>query len=647
MAHTHTRLAPNLVRTSRRPLKTRAALLLAFAGTTVLVARAQVPLPAERQLRAWLAAFNGGDRAALATFLENEFPSRGAEANQQFQPVGEADGYRHFVARHSGKCLEAPAAFGGGKAQLEQRPCSGSAAQSFRLASTTADAPGGDATSPPKPGSYTVVSKAGGTCVEASGAATADGTAVQLGPCTKASSQIWKLAATGNGYYRVQTANDETRGWDVEGGPEAVADGTKLQLWRDVVEVDDWLRFRGMTGGFELKKAEESTPTRFSALVQERDSDQFARIVLEVEPAVPHGVVRLQARAVPRPDEFALPRLTESELVAALRARLEKDTAADRFAGAVMVARDGRTVFASAYGLADREKKVPNALDTRFRIGSMNKMFTATSVLQLVQSGKLKLDDPLGTYLTDYPNKDVATKVTIHHLLTHSGGTGDIFGPAYDAHRLELRTLQDYVKLYGERGPSFEPGSQWDYSNYGMLLLGVVVEKVSGVSYYDYVHDNVYVPAGMTRTASLPEDDVVSGRAIGYMRRDGVWKPNTDTLPYRGTSAGGGYSTVEDLVRFAMALRANRLLNAHYTDLLTTGKVETGRGGKYAYGFEDTVVQGVRSFGHGGGAPGMNGDLRIYPQSGYVIAVLANLDPPAANRVSQFIGDRLPTAGRE
>jgi CubicO group peptidase (beta-lactamase class C family) len=310
-----------------------------------------------------------------------------------------------------------------------------------------------------------------------------------------------------------------------------------------------------------------------------------------------------------------------------------------------MVAKDGRTVFSGAYGVADREKKIPHTLETRFRIGSMNKMFTAVAILQLVEAGKIELRAPLGKYLTDYPNKDVATKVTIHHLLTHTGGTGDIFGPAFDAHRLELRTLQDYVKLYGDRGLSFEPGSRWDYSNYGMLLLGVVVEKVSGVSYYDYVRDHVYAPAGMTRTASLPEDDAVSDRSIGYMRRDGIFKPNTDTLPYRGTSAGGGYSTVEDLLRFATALRSNRLLNAHHTDLLTTGKVDTGGGAKYAYGFDERIVQGVRSFGHGGGAPGMNGDLRIYPQSGYVIAVLANLDPPAANRVSQFIGDRLPVAG--
>ena len=146
----------------------------------------------------------------------------------------------------------------------------------------------------------------------------------------------------------------------------------------------------------------------------------------------------------------------------------------------------------------------------------------------------------------------------------------------------------------------------------------------------------------MTSTGSQAEDENVPDRSIGYMKRDGAWKPNTDTLPYRGTSAGGGYSTVEDLTRFASALTENKLLNAHYTELLTTGKADTGGGGKYAYGFNDTTVQGVRSFGHGGGAPGMNGELRIYPDSGYVVAVLVNLDPPAASRIADALGERLP-----
>ena len=402
-------------------------------------------------------------------------------------------------------------------------------------------------------------------------------------------------------------------------------------------------RFREQTGGFDFKKAEESTATRFTGLVKERNSDQFARVEIEVEPSEPHVIKQLGLRAIPAPPEFAPPLLTESELRSELAKKLEQDTAADRFAGAVLLAKNGKPVFTGAYGLADREKKIPNKLGTRFRIGSMNKMFTATSVLQLVQAGKIQLTDPLGKYLTGYPNKDVATKVTIHHLLTHTGGTGDFFGPQFDAHRKELRTLADYVTLYGTRGLAFEPGSKWAYSNYGFLLLGLVIEKASGQNYYDYVREHVYKPAGMASSDSLPEDEVVTERSVGYTKMGGEgWHPNTDTLPPRGTSAGGGYSTVEDLLRFANALGNHKLLNAHYTELLTTGKMETPGGGKYAYGFGDRMQNGVRSFGHGGGAPGMNGDLEIYPQSGYVIAVLANLDPPAASRISDFIGNRLP-----
>ena len=397
------------------------------------------------------------------------------------------------------------------------------------------------------------------------------------------------------------------------------------------------------TGGFDVLKVAESTPTKIVLLIQERLGDQIARFSVEVEPAPPHAIKQFQFEVLPRTGEFAIPHLSESELVTSLRKRVDDLVAADLFAGAVLVAKDGKTVFAQAYGLADREKKTPNALKTRFRLGSMNKMFTAVATLQLVQNGKLDLKAPFGTYLTDYPNKDVASKVTIEQLLSHTGGTGDIFGPEFDTHRLELKTLQDYVKLYGNRGPEFEPGSRWQYSNYGFLLLGVIVEKVSGQNYYDYVRDHIFTPAGMTATASEPEDQVVADRSVGYMRPDGAaWQRNTDTLPYRGTSAGGGYSTVEDLLKFAMALQTNKLLKPQYTEMLTTGKVETPNGGKYAYGFQEATVNGTRCFGHGGGAPGMNGELKICPGPGYVVAVLANLDPPAATRVADFITNRLP-----
>jgi len=418
-------------------------------------------------------------------------------------------------------------------------------------------------------------------------------------------------------------------------------------------EIDGEMGFRRMTGGFEFKKAEASTATRFAGIVKERGSDTFAHFTLEVQPAEPHQITQFDLRQMPVPAEFAMPRVSQEAAITALRAELEKRAAEDSFAGAVLVAKDGKPVFQAAYGLADREKKIPNQLDTRFRIGSMNKMFTAVSVLQLVEAGKIKLTDPLGKYLADYPNKELASKVTIHHLLTHTGGTGDFFGPEFDKHRLELRTLEDYVKLYGQRGIEFEPGSRWAYSNYGFLLLGVLVEKVSGQSYYDYVAEHVYKPAGMTLTASLAEDEAVPGRSVGYTREGEeatpgsslapeAWRPNTHTLPYRGTSAGGGYSTVGDLLHFANALESYKLLDRAHTELLTTGKVDTGGGGKYGYGFGNRSFAGLHCFGHGGGAPGMNGDLEICPQAGYVVAVLANLDPPAASRLSEFALNRLP-----
>jgi len=407
---------------------------------------------------------------------------------------------------------------------------------------------------------------------------------------------------------------------------------------------DQAMAFREMTGGFDLKEVEPSrSDTQVALLVQERNSDQFARLTLEVENAEPHKIVGLNLMAIPRPTKFPLPHLNESELIAAVRKKLDEDATAGRFAGTTLIAKNGTPVLAEAYGLSDREHKTPNQLKTRFRIGSMNKMFTATATLQLVQAGKLGLNDPLGRYLTDYPNKDLAAKVTIYQLLTHTGGTGDIFGPEFAAHRLELRSLDDYVKLYGSRPLKFEPGSKWEYSNYGFILLGVVIEKVSGQSYYDYVRDHVYRPAGMTSSGSEPEDQAISDRSLGYTRMGGgSEQPNAETLPYRGTSAGGGYSTVEDLLRFANALGAHKLLNADYAEMLTTGKVDTPGGGRYAFGFDDRTTNGIRCFGHGGGAPGMNGELEICPTAGYVVAVLANMDPPAADRISQFITNRLP-----
>jgi D-alanyl-D-alanine carboxypeptidase len=398
----------------------------------------------------------------------------------------------------------------------------------------------------------------------------------------------------------------------------------------------DLSRWAGQTVRLRLADTDNNGPLHAGV-----DDIRFEPIGAKANARIELPQTEQPARAV----NLVLGRMSEADALKALSTRADKLAGEDAFSGAVLVAKDGRVLFSHAYGLADRKRRIANTIGTRFRIGSMNKMFTAVAILQLVQAGKIKLTARLGTYLPDYPNREVASKVTIHQLLTHTGGTGDIFGPKFDAHRKQLRALADYVKLYGKRGPEFEPGSQWAYSNYGFILLGAVIEKVTGRSYYDYVRAHVYNPAGMTRTGSLPEDQPVPDRSIGYTRTPGAtaWVPNTDTLPYRGTSAGGGYSTVEDLARFAHALMANKLLSPDSTKLLITGKVHEP-GARYAYGFEDARdAHGNGWVGHGGGAPGMNGDLKIYPKAGYVVAVLANLDPPAAQRISEYLDPRLPT----
>jgi D-alanyl-D-alanine carboxypeptidase len=351
---------------------------------------------------------------------------------------------------------------------------------------------------------------------------------------------------------------------------------------------------------------------------------------------------RVELPATPRPSSavgLVLHRLPQAEALAALADHAAERTRADEFAGAVLVARHGKVLLEDAWGRADRKAGVANTPATRFRIGSMNKMFTAVATLQLVEAGKLELDDPIGKHLPDYPNKEVAAKVTVRHLLTHTGGTGDIFGPEFEEHRLQLREHRDYLKLYGRRGLTQEPGSRFEYSNYGFVLLGVLIEHVSGESYYDYVDDHVFHPAGMRSTGSLPESVDVAGRAVGYLRSSpgSDWVPNTDTLPWRGTAAGGGYSTVGDLLRFAQALSSGTLISE-----ATLAEATRPHQQQYGYGFGVQGQARLRSYGHSGGAPGMNGELRVFPELGYVVVSLSNLDPPAASELVDFFALRMP-----
>lgn len=343
--------------------------------------------------------------------------------------------------------------------------------------------------------------------------------------------------------------------------------------------IEQTLRFRSNTGGFTLVRVELSTATRIVALLEERDARRLARLELEVTGETPPKVVSATLRDTARTADTPLVPMSEADAFATLDARVDELVALDQFSGAILVGRGGKVLFQKSAGLSDREKKTPNTVDTQFRNGSMSKMFTATAIMQLIEAGRLSLDDTVGKIMPDYRNTVLASTVTIRHLLTHTGGTGDFFGPEFMKNRLILRTHADYVAMFGSRAPGHQPGAEFRYSNFGFVLLGAIVERVSGMSYFDYVRTKLFEPAGMKSTGLLPESDVVPNRSAGYMRRKDAWVPNTDTLPWSGTSAGGGYSTVGDFLRFADALQSGKLISkALLVQMITPYRQQYGFG---------------------------------------------------------------------
>jgi CubicO group peptidase (beta-lactamase class C family) len=388
-------------------------------------------------------------------------------------------------------------------------------------------------------------------------------------------------------------------------------------------------------GGLKLLRVENSSADELIVLVEATDSEQVMK-----------GTIRTGGKYLfigfdlaERPAELAIPRLSEDQAWTAMTSRADEFAARNKISGVFLIARDGVVIHKRAWGMSDRQAHVPVSFDTKFRIASLGKMFTATAVLQLVAQGKLTLDGKVGNYLPDYPNRDIATKVSVRELLDHTGGTGEVFTPEYMAHRNEIRTLKDYVTFFGARGPDFEPGSKDDYSNYGYILLGRIVEAVSGSDWYDYVRARVYQPAGMRDTGDLPESVSVPGRATGYTFNGGKWGTDADLLPWRGTPAGGGYSTAADMLRFAEALHDGKLIPPA---LLNEATAPQNNGHWYGYGFETHGKGVTRYFSHSGGAYGSNAEFRVYPELGVVAIALCNTDPNACADLIERYTTRMP-----
>jgi CubicO group peptidase (beta-lactamase class C family) len=385
-------------------------------------------------------------------------------------------------------------------------------------------------------------------------------------------------------------------------------------------------RLRGNFGEWSIQSVDATRPNEPSALVQSRRLESWARLTVIFDNGTPPRISGIRLAPASAPDAPTR-RLTDAEVVEQLKAYTERMASRDVFSGTVLLAKAGKPLYSAAFGEANKDFGVRNTLDTKFNLGSMNKMFTAVAVMQLVEAGKLSLDDTLGKFLrAGAMRPDVLSKVRVKHLLTHTSGLGSYFTPEWDKQsRARYRSVDDWMGLVKDEALQFEPGTRWAYSNTGMLVLGKVIEAASGQDYFDYVRERIAKPAGMINTDAYELDRVNKNLAVGYQREEtprGIeYKNNIFMHVIRGGPAGGGYSTVEDLTRFAEALKGAKLVSAASYRLLTTPKPELN---SPEYGFGFGIQAGGRTVGHGGGFPGINSQLDIYVGEDYTLAVMSN-----------------------
>ena len=408
-----------------------------------------------------------------------------------------------------------------------------------------------------------------------------------------------------------------------------------------------------MFGKVKVVDIMKSTQNEISIVLKSEAKDAWLNLVLQVEPDEPHRILSMGFKPGSRPDssrtggektqteqkESKDKPEKEAELVFSnleeLHHYLLKKSVENEFSGSVLVAKDGDPIFQKAYGYASKIFKVPNTIDTKYNLGSINKIFTTVAVTQLMEDGKLSIDDPIGKYLDVFP-QEIADKVTIRHLLNMKSGWGDYWGNEYYlCHKDRLRTVSDYMEFIKDIPLDFEPGANFQHSNTGYEIAGAIIEEVSGLDYFDYIKKNIYDPSGMSNTDTYHRDDLIENLAVGYTNMNpndpdgkGYEWSNTYMLSPRGTPAGGGYSTTEDLLKFDKALRNHRLLNSDYTQYLLS---------RFQGSPGDPFSPPQKTYRVVGGAAGVSAFLGMDFQSSYSIIVLSNYDFPVAMEVAEEI----------
>jgi CubicO group peptidase (beta-lactamase class C family) len=399
-------------------------------------------------------------------------------------------------------------------------------------------------------------------------------------------------------------------------------------------------------GGVDLVDVRpDRQPGNLILTMKGRRAGQRAVFVLAADPAQPGRLAQADLLPVDDPALYAdWPKaaVSRAEMERVIRTSLDRLVRSSSFSGCVTVSDGSQTVFDECRGLAERNFGVAVDRQTKFHIGSMDKMFTAVAIAQLVEAGKLSWESTLAQSVPEYPDQEAARRITVWQLLHHTAGVGDFFVPEFFQHREKFVDPADYLDLIARQPKASEPGGPWNYSNAGYVLLGRIVENVSGEGYFDYVQRHIFAPAGMGNSGFDSQEDVTPKLAVGYFHEGPFstdWKANWMTLPLKGSPAGGGYATNTDLLRFAAALRDGKLVKPATLDKMFDGEVPAGPGG-YAAGFGDRLSHGRHIRGHAGGAPGMSADLAMVWETRAAVAVTSNEgDSPTALMLAEHIAD--------
>jgi len=418
--------------------------------------------------------------------------------------------------------------------------------------------------------------------------------------------------------------------------------------FRDMVPMEEHLAvFSAVyreTGGLEFHSIRTYVPERTGetvVILKDRNYGAWRAFTLRFDASDARLIAGLRYNNARTPSNVEEPPITEAQLVQATSELVQRVCDKDVFSGTVLIARGDRVLYSHACGEASKRFHVPNNIDTKFNLGSMNKMFTATAIAQLVERGVLSYDETIAAYVDEsWLPSSITELITIAHLLSHTSGLGSYFNDRFrNGSRQLYREVNDFKPLVVGEELAFEPGDRFRYSNTGMLLLGVVIESATGESYFDYIRKNIYVPAGMTDSDSYDMDEPVENLAVGYdpdPRSEYGWRNNNFMHVIRGGPAGGGFSTVGDLHRFARALLAHRLVSQESLDVMWTPQSDED----YGYGFVISEGPNGLVVGHGGGFPGINSNLSIFVDAGYIVAVMSNYSngaSPLASRIEDLI----------